>query len=161
MAKSSYKVKVEGFKELDKALGELPKRVAASVVSKVLMEAAAPMVSAAQSGAPVDEGILSKSITVSKKLSRSQRSGKRGTKRHFSEVYVGPESPDGFYGHLVEFGTKDTAAKPFMRPAFDAHANDALDYIKDNLDDRIASNVEKIAARAAKKAAKAARTARK
>lgn len=29
----------------------------------------------------------------------------------------GPNRPDGYYAHMVEFGTSQSAARPFMRPA--------------------------------------------
>jgi HK97 gp10 family phage protein len=44
-------------------------------------------------------------------------------------VYVGPASPDGFYGHMIEFGTVNAPAYPFMRPAFDMAQGAALNAV--------------------------------
>lgn len=42
---------------------------------------------------------------------------------------VGP-GPEGFYGRFLEFGTVKMAARPFMRPAFDAGSEDAIEQMK-------------------------------
>lgn len=56
---------------------------------------------------------------------------------------------NAFYGRFIEFGTSKTAAKPFLRPAFDAKKEEALAIFKEKL----AANIEKqrqiIAARTA------------
>lgn len=66
---------------------------------------------------------------------------------------MGPTSGGGvlLYATHQEFGVIHHAANPYMRPAWDAGAMKALDYIKDNL--RI--EIDKAAARLAKKPAKA------
>lgn len=47
--------------------------------------------------------------------------------------YVGPKKggghPDGFYGHMVEFGTINAGPHPFMRPAFDNTRGQVLKFM--------------------------------
>jgi len=57
----------------------------------------------------------------------SVRAGKRYRKRDV----------DAYYWRFVEFGTAKMAARPFMRPAFEAKKGDALEAIKGRLADRI------------------------
>lgn len=49
----------------------------------------------------------------------------------FAEMYVGATSLP--HAHMVEFGTSRTAARPFMRPAWDSERHNALNIIKREL----------------------------
>ena len=50
---------------------------------------------------------------------------------------------DGFYAHMVEFGTSKQAPQPFMRPAFEAQGNQSIDAAKDYLAKRIDKEIQK------------------
>ena len=56
-------------------------------------------------------------------------------------------SQDAFYARFVEFGTVKMAARPFMRPAFEAKKGEAVDAIKAYLERRIPEEVAKLAAK--------------
>jgi HK97 gp10 family phage protein len=125
----SVKVKVEGLKELDAALGELTKATARNVLRRVLKRAGQPIADAARGKVPVDTGKLRDSIIVGTKLASSQDSGKAafasvmrggGSREEarsaliaankaakggaaFAEMFVGPDNRPA--AHLVEFGT--------------------------------------------------------
>lgn len=167
-------VKIEGLSELDAALGALPKATARNVLKRALKKAGEPIAAEARRLAPVDEGHLRDSIVVSPRLknraglaefsaalrsgaskeaaTRALRDARRAAagSKSFAETYVGagplPQA------HLVEFGTVNMAAQPFLRPAFDREKAGAARAIRDELADAI----EKAAARLERKAARLA-----
>ena len=159
-------MKVEGLRECERALAELPKATGKNVLRRIAKGALQPMADDARVKAPDDPSTsapdLPTSIVVSEK--RTARAKKRSTTRFVKgkfrasastgiEMAMGPKSGGGVlnYATLQEFGTMKMAANPYMRPAWDSGAQKALDYIKDNLREAI----DKAAARLAKKRAKA------
>lgn len=54
----------------------------------------------------------------------------KGLDANESAIKVGPTKGEFAYGLPLELGTVDTAAQPFMRPAFDSQAQNALGRIK-------------------------------
>jgi HK97 gp10 family phage protein len=104
---------------------------------------------AARATAPVKSGALRAGIVVNSRRSDGPhmvrygarvRPGKRGTyansqanrrKGKAGKKYSqdGPE----FYGKFLEYGTSKMQARPFMRPAFGANVNRALDAFKARL----------------------------
>lgn len=155
------KVRLSGFRELERALNELPKATGKNVLRRTAKGALEPMADSAAAKAPTDEGKLAFSITVSEKRTRRAKGG--GAKlvggRWRSDASTGIEmamGPGGGLGVLqyaafVEFGTVDTSAQPYMRPAWDSGADTALEYVKENL----GSEIARAAAKLAKKRAKA------
>lgn len=142
------KVKLVGFKELDDALGQLPKATGKNVLRRTLKAAGEPMAAAGASNARRSSGRLSESYAVSPKLVGSQRP--KHNKRSTVETFVGP-------GPLTqsiteEFGTFQQAPSPHLRPAWDAEKMDTLDRIKESLASEIAKAVSRIAKKAAKRA---------
>ncbi|KKX28229.1 HK97-gp10 family putative phage morphogenesis protein [Rhizobium sp. LC145] len=124
-------VKVEGLRELDRALGQLPQSVAKSVLRETLREAAEPMARTARQLAPKDEYHLYESIDVSTRLNKRQRSIHREeNKPTFQEMFVGTNNPAGVQ---QEFGNERHPAQPFMRPAWDAEKMPTLDRIANSL----------------------------
>lgn len=146
-------VTLTGFEEFEEALNELPSRATQkNVVRRVLKAAAEPIADAAASMAPVESGRLAFSISVSTKGTRRARwKGVGGPGAVV--VAIGPAGGTGAlnYASFVEFGTVDTPAEPYMRPAWDGGKFGALERIKSGL--RI--EIDKAAARAARKAARA------
>lgn len=145
MAKG-FTVKVEGLKDLENALKQLPQANAKAVLRRTLKEAGEPIAKSARAKAPKFEMHLSESIDVGTKLSRRQAGLHK--KQSPVEMFVGP-GPDPA-AHLDEFGSVHGPAQPFMRPAWDENKDKALDTIA-NL---TWVEIEKTAARLAKKAAK-------
>lgn len=174
--RTTKRVSVDGLRELDKALSELPKATARNVLKRTLVKAGTPIAEHAKRLAPVDTGKLKDSIKVSPRLGTTagkaefaaamraglgqqaavgaMRDARRAAKGagSFAEVYIGPDRrPQGV---LQEFGTSHHPPQPFMRPAWDAEQDRALDIIKSELGSEIMSAAKRLAARAAKKAAK-------
>ena len=145
-------VRLEGFRELEAALNDLPKATGRNVLRRVAKGALAPMADKAKSMAPVDGGELRESIKLSEKRTKRVVRENRFDRNGGLAMAMGPVSGNGVlnYASFVEFGTADARAQPFMRPAFDGGKHEALEYIKANL----GKEISKAAARLAKKAAK-------
>lgn len=141
-------VKIEGLKELDRALGELPKATAKATLRRVLKEAGEPLARSARAKAPVDEHYLYESIDVSTRLNPRQRSlHKEEGGKAFQEMFVGTNNPAGVQ---QEFGNEHNAAQPFMRPAWDETKQQTLDLISNSLWGEIEKSAERLARKAAK-----------
>jgi len=111
--------KIEGAKEMERLLHNLGPQVANKLGMSSLRAAAKPIVQEARRLVPKDTGDLGRSITT--KADR-QRSG-----NDTRELKIGFKPPVSARAHFVEFGTSKMAAKPFMRPALDSKAKEALD----------------------------------
>lgn len=145
--KASFKI--EGLAELDRAFGELKQTTAKGVLRRTGRQALEPFDAAWRSRAPVEEGGLKESGGIGSKLSRSQR--KAHERESFVEVFAGP----GPHPKAVqqEFGNRNHAPHPFVRPAWEQTRGEVLDRVKTGL----AEELRKTAERAARKAARLAR----
>lgn len=166
MAKTT--VRIEGLKELEAALGELPKSTGKSVLRRVLLKRAAPVRDAAQSRAPKGEtGVLKASAGAGTKLSARQAKlnkaangggakmtadGWRSDAKNSVEVYVGFKSSPASI--VQEFGSVTQPPQAFMRPAWDATQGGVLEGLKDDLWNEIQKAAKRVAKRKAKLAAK-------
>lgn len=152
-------INVKGLSELQKFLDTLAPRVEQNIMRGALRAGAKPILEAAKSAAPVGEpsetnrrryklyaGALRDSIRISGRIDK--RNGKVT-----ASVKAGGKTKSGadvFYAHMVEFGTRPhalskggevthpgTAPRPFMRPAIDSQAQNAIlaagEYIKKRL----------------------------
>ena len=140
------KVKVEGLRELDTSLGQLPKTTGKAVLRRVLKKAAEPLRAHAEQLAPKLTHALERSISIGTKLTRRQARIAKKASKSTVEVYVGPNNPAAV---PQEFGTHDQRAQPYMRPAWDAEQNAVLVSIGEQL----GPEIEKTAARLAKRRA--------
>lgn len=159
-------VRLSGFSDLDKALGELPKRIAKNVLVRTLRKAGEPIAEMARDLVPIDRGDLKASIAVSTRLKNpvgkaefaaAMRSGLgkaaavgalRDARRAagggtFAEMFVGPGPLP--YAHMQEFGTVKMEPRPYLRPAWDAKRRDALGIIKKELGTEIIMAAKRIA----------------
>lgn len=137
-------LKLEGFKELDDALSELPKAVSRNVLRGSLKKEGEPIRAAGEAYAPKLSGELKQSYTIGTKLSRRQK--KQNRKLSPVEVYIGP-TPHA-KSVQTEFGNAHQAAQPHLRPAFDGNVMKVLDGLKATIADKI----ERARVRLAKKA---------
>jgi HK97 gp10 family phage protein len=162
---------MSGFRELDKALAQLPKATARNVLRRTLIKAGEPIAEEARLLAPVDSGDLRESIQVStrvkNKVGRAEfsaalraglgkqaavsalRTARREAKGEasFAEAVIGPARGKGVirYAHLVEFGgVHNRPPKPFMRPAWDTRQRQALDIIRRELGNEIISAARRL-----------------
>ena len=114
-------VLLEGHRELRKALGAFAAVTQRKIVRPAVSKALTPINKAAKRKCPVDTKALRKSI--GKRVKANSRTG---------TVWggVGPRKgwPDepGRRIHFIEYGTKNAAAQPFLRPALDENREEAL-----------------------------------
>lgn len=173
----SFTVKVEGLRELEAALSQLPKAVAKATLVRVLKKAAEPIREAAERAAPVrDPGAPDKYYGGAKvgkghtrpegqrgklrrtgtdkalwqagtRLTRRQAGNARKEGKDFAEYYVGSRDP---IARLLEYGTANAAPHPMIRPAWASNKDRALETIKEELGGEIAKSAQRLAKRAAK-----------
>lgn len=161
MAKPTVRVRVEGLRELNAALSELPKATGRNVLKRTAEKALKPFIEMARQLVPVLSGRLKNSLKISTRLSRRQASLARKEKKSYLEMYAGASALP--HAHLVEFGTKNIKgavrsskglpAQPFMRPAWDQTKNRVLEITKTEL----GKEIDIAAKRIAKKTARFAR----
>lgn len=138
------KFEIEGFEELEAALFELKSATAKSATRRALIKAAQPTADAAAESAPVRSGALKDSIAVSTKLAKSQQREAGPAAPDETRVFVGPSynlGDGGRHGHLLEFGTINMSAQPFMRPAWEMTKDGALKAVQDAMREEIAKSV--------------------
>lgn len=132
---------------LEDKLKELGPKLARKALRKAVKSAAEYWASEMKSRVPVDTGNLRESIGIKVQTGTDAGHG-------FAKVSVGPmfntadlvkgeEKGDssrnpGVYGMFVEFGTKDAHPEPYMRPTFDATAdqvvNQFINVLRDDLE---------------------------
>jgi HK97 gp10 family phage protein len=156
------RVRIEGLRELEAALADLPKATGKNVLRRVLKKAAAPIENAAASAAPVRTGVLQFNVAASFQLNANQKKAVRQSgDKSSAEIHVGVRSgksvsgADAFAqvaGIQTEFGNAHQAAQPWLRPAWDANKDGALRTIAADL----GTEIEKAAKRQARKTARLA-----
>lgn len=149
------KTKLQGARDLDRALRQFPKSTARRVLQRGLVKSAAPLAEEMRRLAPDDPSTsgndLPGGIAAGTKLSPSQRAKQRSASagsRYFAEAYVGASNVP--QAHLQEFGTVHHAAQPFARPAWESRKMAVLDAVIGFVTEEIA----KAAARAERRAAR-------
>ena len=156
----SKTVRIEGLKALDQALRQLPDRVArnglrASVYAgaKVVRDEArrrAPKAAEDLGPNQPPPGTLKRSVIMKQVREISSQHKQtffvtvRHGKKYRKQGKKGKLSQDAWYWRFVEFGTRKMAARPFLRPAFEAKRMQAALAIKTRLQERIAKAVQQL-----------------
>lgn len=131
---------IESTIQTDKLLKTLkifPERVQKNIMTGAVRAATKPIIDDARKNVTVDTGNLKKSIGVVKRKSSDKSiiwftvSPRKGGKNN------------GFYGHMIEFGTSKMAAQPFMRPAFENQDQQSIEAAKEYMKKRIPKEIEK------------------
>jgi len=143
------RVRMDGLKDLEKALLELSQKEAKRIGRAAVRKAARQIANAAKDRVPVREGRLKRAIEVrvqqrfadgSRKgiidaiVRVSGRAGPRPRKSDRQSTVKGKLGPARYnyqigsapnvYGAFIEFGTGDTRPLPFMRPAWDVEGGE-------------------------------------
>ena len=141
-------VKLEGFRELDAALAQLPKNIERSLLLRVAKKAMAPVRDRAKANAPRDQGDLADSIVMqASRLTRAAKSQDRKRPKKGVRLYVGTADKAGF---LQEFGTVNQPAQPFFRPAWDGEKETLIVKVGRDLGPEIEKTAKRLAKRRAK-----------
>lgn len=138
------------FREVSRALQELPRGVVKNVVRRSVYAGATKIRDVAKSKVPVDTGALRASVVaIRNKIDRSGEitSSVGVARKKFVRGRRGGKSPRR-YAHLVEFGTAKVAASPFLRPAMDTQLDAVLDVTAKKMREGIDVEAAKIARRA-------------
>jgi len=148
-------VKITGLDKLQQTLEKLPKDVAKNVLKSALKETATELRKRIVAAAPKDTGFLSKHFVVSFKFIKGELaatasvgpSGKaiypasrdKSLTKKQQGVGTGKNAKKGGYvptksvARFLEFGTSKMSAHPFIRPAWGAFQNEALNLITEKL----------------------------
>lgn len=127
-----------GFKSLQKELRELPKKVEGQILRKVMRTATKTVAAHVAGTAPVDTGLLARSITTRALKRKKGRVGFRVAIKNVNKIVtVTKEGKRHFYPAVLEYGTSKQAAHPFIRPAFEATVDPVTKQIGEELGDRI------------------------
>jgi HK97 gp10 family phage protein len=145
-------VQVDGLPDLIKGLEDLKLTTEKGVIRRGLIEALQPFDEAWRANAPVLTGALEESGGVGTRLTRRQRADAEENRQSFVEVHAGPgANPQAIQS---EFGNAHEAARPFVRPAWDATQGQVQDRVIGALKGQLAKTQARAAARAARLAAK-------
>jgi len=159
----SVSFKVEGLRDVERALDDLSKATGRAALRRALKKSAQPLVEGVKRRAPVDDGSLRDSVAIAARLAPSVAKVARrlGDPKSSVQLYLGPKWPEGAHGHLVEFGTaprvkKSTGqavgampAQPFMRPAWEAGQAAVLKRLETNLWSEVTKSLERARRKAA------------
>jgi HK97 gp10 family phage protein len=150
-------VEVRGAKEIEAVLKAMPERIAKNVVVNSLRAGARIIAKQARANLranpSIDSGMLEKNVT-----SRARKRSKQGSavvsvgiarataivKRRNRKKAV--KASPSKYAHLVEFGREGMAAEPFLRPALDEKAIEAIGKIGEFLGKGVEREAAKLAA---------------
>ncbi|GAA5124663.1 HK97 gp10 family phage protein [Luteolibacter yonseiensis] len=159
MKTSAVQLDIKGVKQLIRNLDDLPDALRKSAETAVLRAGAVPIRKAAKrfAGNSKDTGLLQKSISLSVKTVRGEKSARVGPRKGMRQMVTRTDKRTGKqfqekadpsnYSHLVEYGTSHSAAKPFIRPAIDTSKGEVLNAMATGLD----THLTRVAARAARK----------
>lgn len=138
------------FREVSRALQELPRGVVKNVVRRSVYAGATKIRDVAKAKVPVDTGALRASIVA--KTNRTDQTGAISAsvgvaRKKFVRGRRGGKSPRR-YAHLVEFGTAKVAASPFLRPAMDTQLDAVIEVTAMKMRQGIDVEAERAARRA-------------
>lgn len=151
-------IKLTGAPEIWIKMAKVGKVVADKLSKRALAKALKPVVTKAKELCPVGKevlpGMLRDSIGAKVTAKKGTIRGVAGPIRN--RVQIGTRKKGkkkgapiikdpARYAHLVEFGTSHSAAKPFLRPAWDvAGAEKALDVYTNDLNEGLDTEVRKL-----------------
>jgi len=144
-------MKVTGFREIEKALAQLPAGTAKGVARRALKKELAPVKTAAEMFWPG----ANDAFKISSKIKSSQRPAVKEA-RSVTVMNVGSFEP---HAHLIEFGTGprytkagayrgSVAPSPMLQPAWDMHKRQILEGLGARMWDEITKTMARRAARA-------------
>lgn len=142
------RIKIEGLRELDRALGQLSKSTGKNVLRRVARKALTPFAEDMREKVPEDKGDLKRGVGVGTRLTRRQAALHRKTVRD-SKASIEMFAGAGGHPQAVqqEFGNVNHPPQPSARPAWDANKDRALRIVVTEL----GREIEKAAQRAARK----------
>ncbi len=144
-------IKIDGLRELKRALRQLPKNLQVKELQKSLRPAANTVRDVAKALAPVGPSLTRRSTLKSGDLFEEDHRGgtlreaivvrteKKKFQRNQAQLRIGvlhgrsKKGADAWYWRFVEFGTSQQKAQPFLVPAFESTKYALSGMIKDSL----------------------------
>ena len=148
-------LKIKGIEDMAKCLNQLPGKLKATGEKSALRAGGAPIRKAAKQFAKSskDTGLLIKSIGLNVKTVKGITSVRVGPRKGFRQTVQCKDKRTGKtreeianpanYGHLVEYGTSHSPAKPFIRPAVDSAQSEILPAMAKGLEKHLARAAQK------------------
>jgi len=135
---------LDGLDEVRATLRDVAPKEANNIMRATIRAITVSINKDAKANAPVDSGAMKASLKV--------RSRKSKPDNPIFEIWAGAKGAtfDAYYWRFVEYGTKDTSPRPFVRPAVDA----ARAKMSSMLRDEFGKKWEKALAKKRKSAAK-------
>lgn len=113
----TQRIYLSGTKEIARRLKALDTDLRKKAVDPAMRAGMRIYVNEAKARAPVLTGELKKSINARKDSYESTRG---------STSYLAGVKVSAFYYHFIEFGTSKLAARPFLRPAWEAVSGEVI-----------------------------------
>lgn len=140
-------IQIHGLKDMIKRIDSLPEKLKKSGEKAALRAGGVPIRKAAKQFAKSSKetGLLIKSIGLNVKTVKGVTSARIGPRKGFEgpskqvrdrktgKIKTVTPNPI-YYSHLVEFGTRNATAKPFIRPAVDQAKGEVLDAMAKGLE---------------------------
>ena len=133
------------MRQIQRRMAALPGRVNIKVLGQATSAATTPVLKSAKQKAPVETGLLKKSL--GKKLKKYKRNAVAvcivGPRSGFKDEGTGRNPAN--YAHLVELGTTHSAPKPFLRPALDENKSKIISKFESKMRSGIERETQKLA----------------
>lgn len=144
-------VKIDGLDTFSRALRELPKNVARRVLRQGVAAGIKVIRDEAKAKAPVYTGPVREGHpppgTLKRAISAGRSNRDSGPGKEVANVFVRQSKNgsvgqkgvkkygkfDAYYAKFVEFGTSKMAARPYLRPAFEAKKQEAVDVLAEKI----------------------------
>ena len=110
---------LDGFLELSEELNRMAKACSEKSRKNALEKGSDIIVKAARARAPIDTGLLSREGIAAEVIS--------------GEIADIGWTADAFYGRFLEMGTSKMAARPHLRPAYEAKKNQVVQVMIETL----------------------------
>ena len=153
-------LKVDGLSDVLAAMAAFTPAVQKTILNGAVRKGANVVAKEAKARAPVKTGNLQKRIAVRKRkrgvpgaaaiyavgVLGGASATYKNTRENRRKQRVGnayQKQDTAFYWRFIEFGTQKMAAAPFLRPAFDSKATEAINTIADTLRTNLDKAVKK------------------
>lgn len=143
-------LRIDGIKELERALMKLPKELRDKSEKAALRGGAFLISKAAKSKVPVGRGFLKKAIGITVRKSKGNLTGRVRAKSKKTTITVNGKPKvinPAKYASLVEYGTSRTAARPFIRPAVEQSKDEVVSSMAEAFNKNLSKVVAKIRSR--------------
>ena len=131
------KATIQGEKKVARALKDLPVKTARRILPRTIRGGLRPMLTTAKQNAPVDTGLLKKSIRISIRRHKEGITGKVSIARKAPHAHL---AHDGFTDRAGNFH----AGQPFLDISFAQHKTNSLNDTNKKLGDEIEKEWRKL-----------------